>query len=205
MRNDIIFGAVLPYVAFLIARHYGFTTVHALAIGSLFPIAIIVVAYVRSRRIAAIGVITLSATVASLVASLYFDSAYLALLKNSLITATVGVVFAASLFMRRPLIFHLASEKGSEERESIDRLWEVSAPYRALMRQMTVAWAVVLIGEAIVRALLIPLLPVDVFLIVSEAMWIIVFAAMIAWSMRYGNRRGKAIAAEARAKENGAV
>ncbi|WP_180897553.1 VC0807 family protein [Martelella soudanensis] len=201
MRNDIIFGAVLPYLAFLIARHFGLSTVHALAIGSVFPIAVIVVSYVGSRRLAPVSVITLAATLASLIGSLYFNSAYLALLKNSLITGFIGLVFAGSLLMPRPLVFHFATEKGGEERESGNRLWEVSPPYRALMRRMTIAWAVVLIGEATVRALLIPLLPVDIFLVVSEAMWIVVFAAMISWSWRYGSRKGEEI--EARAREGG--
>ena len=56
MRNDIIFGAVLPYVAFLIARHFGLSTVHALAIGSIFPIAVILITYVRNRRLAPVSV-----------------------------------------------------------------------------------------------------------------------------------------------------
>lgn len=202
MRNDIIFGAVLPYVAFLIARHFGLSTVQALAIGSVFPIGVIVVAYVRSRRIAAVGVITLAATIASLISSLYFNSAYLALLKSSLITGCVGLVFALSLLMPRPLVFHFATEKGSEERARGERLWLESSGYRAVMRRMTIVWAVVLFAEAGVRALLIPLLPVDVFLVVSEAMWISVFALMIAWSIRYGNRKMKHVAD--REKENGA-
>ncbi|MGV0818788.1 VC0807 family protein [Martelella sp. AMO21009] len=201
MRNDIIFGAVLPYVAFLIARHFGLSTVHALAIGSIFPIAVILITYVRNRRLAPISVITLAATLASLVGSLYFNSAYLALLKNSLITGFVGLVFAASLMMPRPLVFYFATEKGGEERASGNRLWEVSPPYRALMRRMTIAWAVVLICEATVRALLIPLLPVDIFLVVSEAMWIVVFALMISWSLRYGSRKGEEIASAAREGE----
>ena len=50
MRNDIIFGAVLPWLTYLLAKHYDFSTVHALALGSIFPIAVIVVAYVRSLQ-----------------------------------------------------------------------------------------------------------------------------------------------------------
>ncbi|MBB4124384.1 VC0807 family protein [Martelella radicis] len=194
MRNDIIFGAILPYLTYLLAKHYDFSTVHALAFGSVFPIAVIVVAYVRSNRLAAIGVITLAATLASLIGSLYFDSPYLALLKNSLITGFIGLVFAGSLMMPRPLVFHFASEGDPEERKSLNRLYAASPDYRALMRFMTIVWAVVLIAEACLRALIIPLMPISVFLVVSEAMWISVFALMMAWSWRYGSRKGEAIA-----------
>lgn len=201
MRNDIIFGAVLPWLTYLLAKHYDFSTVHALALGSIFPIAVIVVAYVRSNRLAAIGVITLAATLASLIGSLYFDSPYLALLKNSLITGFIGLVFAGSLLMPRPLVFHFASEGDPEERKSLNRLYAASPDYRALMRFMTIVWAVVLIAEACLRALIIPLMPVSVFLVVSEAMWITVFALMMAWSWRYGGRKGKAIADAEAARE----
>lgn len=37
--------------------------------------------------------------------------------------------------------------------------------------------------------LLIELLPLVVFLPISEAMWIIFFAAMTLWSWRYGSRQ----------------
>ncbi|PRX07231.1 UNVERIFIED_ORG: hypothetical protein BCL66_11346 [Martelella mediterranea] len=201
MRNDIIFGAVLPWLTYLLARHYDYSTVHALALGLVFPIGVIVVAYVRSNRLAAIGVITLAATLAALAGSLYFDSPYLALLKTSLITGFIGLVFAASLLMPRPLVFHFASEGDAEERKRLNLLYAASADYRALMRRMTLAWAVVLIAEAAVRAAIIPLMPVSVFLVVSEVMWIAVFALMMTWSWRYGAAKGNAIAEAEAARE----
>lgn len=193
MRNDIIFGAVLPYIAFLVARHFGLSNVHALAIGSLFPIATIAATYAASRRIAAVSIITLTATLASLAASLWFNSTYLALLKNSLITGCVGLIFLASLLAPRPLVFFLASEGGTGKRAEHEGFWQTRPGYRRTIREMTLIWAVVLIAEAATRAVLIPLLPIDIFLVVSEVMWIVVFAGMIAWSIRYGKRRSQAL------------
>lgn len=193
MRNDIIFGALLPYVVFLIARHYGLSVVYALAIGSLFPIGMILISWVRQRQIAAISIITLTATLASLISSLWFDSAYLALLKGSLITGSVGLAFAASLLFPRPLVFYLADRGDAADRADIAALWERSADYRKMMRFMTRVWALVLICEALSRAILIPFIPPAAFLILSEAMWISVFALMIGWSMRYGQRRSDEI------------
>jgi hypothetical protein len=191
MRNDIIFGAVLPYVAFLLSRHFGLTTVHALAIGSLFPVGMIVFSYLRNRRVAAVSIITLSATLASLVGSLWFNSTYLALLRNSMITGVIGLVFLGSLLAPRPLIFFLAAEGDREKRNKYENLWQTAAGFRRVMRQMTLAWALALLAEASVRAALIPFLSIDVFLIVSEIMWIAVFAGMMTWTIRYGRRRGR--------------
>ncbi|TPW31770.1 hypothetical protein FJU08_08500 [Martelella alba] len=191
MRNDIIFGALLPYLTFVLGQHFGLSIVHALALGSLFPIATIMVSYFVSRRIAAVSIITLSATLASLAGSLWFNSAYLALLKNSLITGLIGLVFLGSLFAPRPLIFFLAAEGNREKQEKYEGFWQTRPGFRRTMREMTGIWAAALLGEAILRAVLIPLLPINIFLVVSEVMWIAVFAGMMTWSIRYGKRRSK--------------
>ncbi len=204
MRNDIIFGAVLPYLAFLAAQRLGFTDVHALAIGSVFPLGMILFSFLHSRRIAAISIVTLTATLASLIASLWFNSTYLALLKNSLITGCIGLVFLGSLAAPRPLVFFLASEGDDQKRTEAETYWQNSQGYRLVMREMTLAWACALLMEAGLRAVIIPLLPIDIFLPISEAMWIVVFAGMMAWSMRFGSRRMKSIKAEAGAPDQDA-
>ncbi|HBF29136.1 hypothetical protein [Rhizobium sp.] len=93
MLQDIIVSAGLPYLTFLILSSQGVSTVTALAVGAVFLIASIAVTFARNGRIQAIGILTLAATVASVITSLYFQSPYLALAKASLITSCVGVVF----------------------------------------------------------------------------------------------------------------
>lgn len=110
MRNDILFGAVLPYLIYLVARHFDLSIVHALALGSLCPVVVLVLAYVKAGRLAAFSLVMLAATLTSLIASVWFNSAYLALLKSSLVSGAVGLVFLVSLLLSRPLIFHFASE-----------------------------------------------------------------------------------------------
>nr|WP_320144946.1 VC0807 family protein [uncultured Cohaesibacter sp.] len=188
MLNDILISAGLPYLTYLILSSYGVPTVTALAVGSVFPIASIVVAFVRSRRIQAIGILTLSATMASVITSLYFNSAYLALAKGSLITGCVGLVFGLSLLAPRPLIFYLESSD-AEGRARAETLWQTAPQFRKVMRLITVVWCIGLLGEASQRLVLIPLLPVDVFLPVSEVMWIACFGLLMAWSYRYGHRK----------------
>jgi hypothetical protein len=56
------------------------------------------------------------------------------------------------------------------------------------MRRLTAIWAIALLGEATLRLALIPMLPIAIFLPVSEAMWIGFFTLMTAWSWRYGRR-----------------
>ena len=194
LLRDVLVNAVLPYATFLLLRHYGVATVHALVAGAVFPMASTVVAFVRERRVQALGIIVLAATAASVVGALVFTSPYLALLKGSFITGLVGLVFGASLFARRPLVFHLSlTGKDAAARQYRELLWADVPEFRRVMRQLTAIWAVGLIAEATLRVVLIPLLPIAVFLPVSETMWIAFMTLLMAWSWRYGYRRVAAL------------
>jgi len=88
-------------------------------------------------------------------------------------------------------VFHLVSTIGQDQagRQRYTTLWDTTPPFRNLMYRLTLIWGVALYAEALLRLLLIELLPIAVFLPVSETMWIVFFAAMTAWSWRYGVRR----------------
>jgi hypothetical protein len=159
--RDIAVNAVAPYATYLLLRHFGIETVHALAAGSVFPIAGIIAGFVRERRVQALGMIVLAATVASIAGALYLTSPFLVLAKGSLITGTVGLVFAASLFARRPLVFYLATMSADPDlRHEAEEQWQTMPVYRSLMRRITAVWAAALLIEATLRVMLIPLLPI---------------------------------------------
>jgi len=187
MLKDIVVSAVLPYLAYLVLTAYGVDTVTALVAGSLFPVVSIIVAAWREKRLQVIGVITLAANFASVIGSLYFQSPAMALAKGSLITGVIGLVFGASLLAPRPLVFYLASA-APEEREHAETRWQTLPAYRRIMRLITFVWFAGLVLEAGLRLLLIPVLPITVFLPVSEVMWLGCFTLLTAWSYRYGRR-----------------
>jgi hypothetical protein len=190
LLRDVTVNALLPYATYLLLSHWGVRTVCALAAGAVFPVCSIALAFRRERCAQALGVIVLAATVASIAGALAFTSPYLALAKGSLITGCVGLTFAASLLGRRPLIFHLAmTGRDNAARRRADGLWETVPEFRGIMYRLTVAWTMALSAEATLRLILIPLLPIPIFLPLSEAMWIGFFAVMMGWSWRYGRRR----------------
>jgi hypothetical protein len=189
LLRDIGVNAVLPYATYLILSHEGVPTVQALAAGAVFPVGAILVGFVRERRVQTLGLIVLLATVVSILAALYFTSPFLALAKGSLFTGSLGIALLASLFARRPLLFHLASIGADpEDRQHADTLWDTEPRYRSLMRRITAVWSVALLCEASLRLVLIPLLPIALFLPISEAMWLGCCGLLIAWSWRYGAR-----------------
>lgn len=189
LLRDIGVNAGLPYATYLLLTYEGVPTVQALAAGAVFPVASIIYGFVRERRVQALGMIVLVATVASILATLYFTSPYFVLAKGSLFTGSLGLLMLGSLFARRPLVFHLANlSADAEDRAEAEKMWETEPRYRRLMHRITVVWAVALLCEASLRLILIPLLPIALFLPLSEAMWICCMALMIGWSWRYGER-----------------
>lgn len=190
LLKDILFSAALPYAAYLLLRHYGIATVYALVAGAVFPMASTVLAFVRERRVQALGIIVLAATAASMLGALAFTTPYLVLAKESVITGFVGLTFGVSLFAHRPLVFHLSlAGKDAAARQYWNLLWASVPQFRRVMRQLTVIWAVGLLAEATLRLVLIALLPIAVFLPVSATMWIAFMGLLSAWSWRYGRRR----------------
>lgn len=184
---NIVVNAVLPYVTYLLLTRYGVATVPALVAGAVFPATATVVGMIRSGRVEALGIIVLVATAASVVGALWFTSPYLVLAKGSLITGFLGLIFLASLAANRPLIYY-AALAGQDEatRQSADALWQAEPGYRHLMRRLTLVWGIAMIGEAGLRLMLIPFVPIAIFLPMSEIMWFGFFAVMMAWSWRYG-------------------
>jgi uncharacterized membrane protein len=134
--------------------------------------------------------IVLAATLASILAALYFTSPFLALTKGSLFSALFSALLLGSLFARRPLVFHLAAiGQEAEDRKEAETLWETEPRYRHMMRRITVVWALALLVEGTLRLLLIPLLPIVLFLPLSEAMSLGCLGLMMAWAWRYGTRQ----------------
>jgi hypothetical protein len=182
-------NAVLPYATYLLLSWYGIATVPALVAGAVFPLTSTVVGMIRSRRVEALGIIVLVATGASVLGALWFTSPYLVLVKGSLMTGLIGLLFLGSLAAHRPLIYY-AALAGQDEaaRHDADAQWQAEPNYRLLMRRLTLAWGLAMMTDAILRVLLIPYLPIAVFLPVSELMWYALFGVMMAWSWRYGRR-----------------
>jgi hypothetical protein len=113
------------------------------------------------------------------------------LLKNSIVTAAVGLAFLATTWLGRPLTL-AASQSFHPVRST-----ELAERYRAdpgIRRRYTVSsavWGTGLLVEAAVRVPLVYLLPISVMVGVSETMMVATFAALISWTLWYIRRTRK--------------
>lgn len=199
LLRDIGINAGLPYATYLLLSSQGVPTVQALAAGAVFPVTAIIVGFIRERRVQAIGTIVLVATLASILAALYFTSPFLALAKGSVFSAAFSLLLLGSLLGRRPLVFHLAVlSQDADDRQQAETLWNTEPRYRRLMRSVTAVWAGAFIVEGSLRLMLIPVLPIALFLPVSEAMSLGCIGLMVAWTWRYATRQMEQIEAAER-------
>jgi hypothetical protein len=152
----------------LVAHQVG--TVNALSATVVFPIAGIVLGWVRSRRLEIIGVISLIFIVLGLLSTLISGSAQFFLVKESVLTGLFGLAFLGSLLLARPLMFYFGRQfysAGDPNRAArFEQRWQ-NPSFRFTQRLMTLVWGCAMISEALLRVGLVFILPIPIFLVIS--------------------------------------
>jgi hypothetical protein len=185
LRFSLLFNAVAPFTTYVILTSHGVSELTALAVGALFPLAVAVIGAVRSRRLDPFAAVTLAAIAVGLTGGLVFDSPRVLLLKDSIITATIGLVFLGSLAARRPLIFVLARQiaESPAARAALEQRWTLAAVRRRYYL-ITLVWGLTLVVEAAVRVTLSFLVSPGVLLIVSPLLALAAFGSVGLWTVR---------------------
>jgi hypothetical protein len=148
-------------------------------------------------------VFILTLIVLGTVTSLLFRDPRLLLVKDSAFTGILGIVYLASLLMRRPLMFYFgrkfATDGSAAALARWDGFWNDLSVFRRGQRVLTGVWGAALLIEAVIRIPLTLVLPLTVMVALSNIMPVVVITALIFWSIRYGRRirtRSRAQAAE---------
>jgi len=194
----MLLNAVVPAVLYYLLTSNGVSSFNALVAIAVFPLLGVIVGFVRTHHIDAIGALVLAFIVVGLVTSLISGDQRFLLLKESLITGLFGVVCLVSLLLPRPLMFYFGrSYNASGSREAgkrYDALWQYPR-FREVNRILTIGWGCGYLAEAAVRVLLLVVLPITVFLAVSQVMALAVTVLLMVWTVRYA-RTARARAAE---------
>lgn len=180
----VLLNIAAPFASYEVLTRAGFSELTALAVGSLFPLAGIALAALRSRRLEWIGIASLAGIMVGLLGGLLLHSAEFLLVKDSIITGGIGLVFLASLLAARPLVFVLGRQISGTDPVAMQRQWNSDAGFRRSCRQMTTVWGVALIGEAGLRIGLSVLIPPATLLLLSPVLAAAVFAPLALWTLR---------------------
>jgi hypothetical protein len=179
---------LLPWLA------YRFTLPHLGETGALIasavpPIVWSLIELARFRRVDALSVMVVAGIVLSVAAMALGGSPRMLLLRESLVSGAVGVVFLLSLPMRRPLIFYLARATVAREMAGgaahFEALWRERPALASSMRLMTLVWGIGLTGETALRAWMALTWPIERFLVVSPFIGYGIYGGLALWTLWY--------------------
>ncbi|MFM0247553.1 VC0807 family protein [Paraburkholderia sediminicola] len=201
---ELAVNFLLPWLAYRLARpHMGETG--ALIASAVPPMVWSLIELARFRRVDALSVMVVAGIVLSIAAMALGGSPRMLLLRESLVSGAVGVVFLLSLPMRRPLIFFLARATVAREMEGgaahFEALWRERPALASAMRLMTLVWGVGLTGETALRAWMALTWPIERFLVVSPFIGYGIYGALTLWTVWY--RKTLRSRDEARAQPDG--
>ncbi|MDD9267294.1 VC0807 family protein [Paenibacillus sp. GCM10023248] len=184
-RNYIIFtllvNGVVPWALYVWLSEY-MSSLAALTIATLVPLLDNLVHLLKHRKLDAFGTLMLFTFLLTIVLVLLGGSEKILLVRESLITAAVGLVFLGSLLFRRPIMYYLALRFIASPHFAEN--WEY-AYFRFVMKMMTFVWGVILTMEAAVRVVMVYRLPTASYLALSNFVLYGFIGAAVLWTVVY--------------------
>jgi hypothetical protein len=181
----LLLSAGAPLATFTALTGLGVPLLGALAAAAVFPALAVAWSAVRTRRINAVGALSLSAIAIGVVAGLVFQDPHILLAKESIVTGLLGLVSLGSLVAsRQPFVLVLARQFASSVgRDAIDRL-QTAPAFRARTRQLTLIWGLALLADAGARVALTFLLPPGVVVLVAPLVAVATLGPLALWTTR---------------------
>lgn len=178
----LVIDAVAPYVVYELARPYT-GDLAALALSALPPAIGSVSSVVRTRKLDTISAFVLAGIGVSLVLIALGGSARVLLLRDSLITAIVGLALAISAAFPKPLLYYVFRQAQGRE------------PPLGRMRTLSIVVGLGLVVEMAVRTAMVYAMTTSRFLLVSPFVQYGMMALLVAWAVFYMRREGAPVLA----------
>ncbi|MFJ7726776.1 VC0807 family protein [Neobacillus sp. NPDC097160] len=184
---SLVINGAIPVVVYNLLTNY-YSSFVSLLIATLIPLADNLYHIVKYKKADAFGLFMLTGFILSLLAFVLGGNEQLILLRESMVTGLLGLIFIASLFFSKPLIYHFAikfsAADAAEQKGKFQKNWEI--PYfRTVLRIMTAIWGIALLGEAVVKIILVYELSISTFLAVSQLIFYSVIGAAILFTVVY--------------------
>ena len=195
MLRGLAWDVGLPVAGYYALHLAGVSDLVALLVASLLAAVRIVWVAVRERELNPFATVMLVLFGLGLVLALVSGDPRFFLLKNSIITGTIGLVFLGTTLFGTPLTLAASQSFQPDRKAEIRQAYETDPHVRHGHRVSSTVWGVGLVLEALVRVPLVFLLPIDVMVGLGEAMTIVVIGGLLTWNIWYVKRaiaRGQA-------------
>ena len=190
--GNLAFDALLPVLMYLLARYSGTSEVHAILYAGCIPILSGLWTVRRGLTLSPTSVVVLAGFVVTLVAFILGGSPQVLLIRESLVTATLGLACLLSLLTRRPLMFffarHLLVGTDPTASAAFTKRLDTKEILRGF-RMITFAWSLTLLSGFGARAWLIFHAPPSMVLAISPFINTGVILGTLSWAFWYAKRR----------------
>jgi len=184
----LIYDVGLPTAAYYVTRGLGGSAYLALLAGTLAAgLRVAHVAYWR-RRLDAIAAFLLAVFGTGLALSFVTGSARLLLAKDSVPTATAGLIFLGTCLARRPLAYAWGRRimaRTAQQRRRWEAAWLTEPAFRRACYVVSLTWGCGLLCEAVGRLPLVYALPIDVMAGLSSLLSALTVSVLAAWTVWY--------------------
>lgn len=184
---DLAVNFLMPWLFYRASRPHVDET-HAIMISASAPMIWGLVQFARSRKVDTFSVLSLGGIAVSFAIFALGGSPKVLLVRESLVTGAVGLLFLASALIGRPLMFELfRGIAGSMPGEKLARARELlesnaGAPwFRRLMTSMTLVFGIFGIVEMAARIALALALPTERFLLIAPVARYAIAGVAMAW------------------------
>lgn len=172
LAMQLFFEFVLPLGSYYVLRAAGAGQWFAMVAGGVLVLPWIVWGLLRRGRVDTMVVFTLSPVVIGTLLSLVTGDPRVLMIRDSWLTAAVGLWMLSTLLTRRPFMLAAsrgiaiakAGEAGAAEWEG---RWDTAAMSRHHMRLVTTIWGTGLLLDAVLRVVLVYTIPLDAFPLTS--------------------------------------
>jgi len=201
---SLVVNGALPFLTYQFLRGRAVGELPALVISGVFPAIATGVSVARARRIDILGGIALLGIAVGVFAALVGGDVKLVLIRESFLTAALGLAALVSLAPPRPLMFLIGRQisAGNDPARLAQMERAITIPrWRRFFRILTLMWGTVWIGEFTLKVILVSSLSIAQVLVVGPILFNTVTFGMIGLTVWYVRRARSGIGATTAVRE----
>lgn len=169
---SILINAILPLITYKILINH-IPSITALIISTTIPIIDNIYHIIKEKKIDIFASLIILGFIIGIISMLFGGSQKLLLIRQSYITAVIGILFLTSMFFPKPMIYYLAKKFINSQdkyvknnKSTIDEKWK-NPHFRFSMKFLTFIWGICLVLEAVCNISLVFILSVSKYMLIS--------------------------------------
>lgn len=169
---SILINAILPLITYKILINH-ILSITALIISTTIPIIDNIYHIIKEKKIDIFASLIILGFIVGIISMLFGGSQKLLLIRQSYITAVIGIIFLTSMFFPKPMVYYLAKKFINSQdkyvknnKSTIDEKWK-NPHFRFSMKFLTFIWGICLVLEAVCNISLVFILSISKYMLIS--------------------------------------